>query len=1190
MPGDITIRRMNFMGFLVIIFVLTTSLGGFWIYEEYRRFSMELVQMEKEYVNSRQAALRGEVEKIIDYIDVQRKRTERQARNELRRRTMEAWALARDAYETQRGTLSIEEIERTVARKLKGIHFDDGRGYYFATTADGREMIAALPEMAGRKTIRDSADSEEAMMIRGMVGAVKHDEEGFYRYSVQKPGASGEEAKLSYVKLLEPPGWFLGTGKYLDDLKINDQKEILDLLYNQKHDREKSLFVLRCDGTVLYHTQTHYIGRDMSMQTDANWLDVYRKLMDAAPGSKGTPLAYTVAASETSRPISKIAHAARYDDWQWIIGIDMSSDDIEAVLKQKEVSLQEYVKASVLEILVVLFCAVGIVVLLSSYFSRKLGKEFQIFTTFLRDAATSRKRIDKSCLRIRELQDLAVSTNKMIEDREHAEEAMAAERQRFFSVLESLPAGVYLQARDYSVRYANRRFVDYFGEPSGRCCYEILHGRKAPCEPCSSVQIFQTGKPQEWEWINPHDNRSHHLFKFPFTDTDGSPLVLAVGLDITERKQTEEALRKSEERYRLIFENVPLGIIHFDGMSRITDCNDQFIDMMGARKEKLVGFNMLEQLRDERMRRAVLAALEGEIGHYEGDYLSVTGGKLTPLRALYRGIISPEGKFLGAVGIMEDITARKRSERDLELAKEAAEAANKAKSKFLASMSHEIRTPMNGIIGMLELVLRTELAPQQKEFLGTARDSAESLLRLLNDIIDFSKVEAGRLELDRAAFSLNEILGDAVKYLAVPAQTKGLELLSHIRPEVPDRLIGDSGRFNQILTNLVGNSIKFTERGEIVLEVAKESETGDEVRLHFSVRDTGIGIPSEKQKLVFHAFTQADSSMTRQFGGSGLGLTICSRLVELMGGEIWVESQMGTGSIFHFTARFGKSALVEPSTFPADLEALKDMPVLVVDDNATSLQFLFEILTGWHMRAEIAKGGKEAVRELKRAADAGTPYPLVLLDLWMPDMDGFAVAEQIENDPRLAGITIAMLSSIDSADCLMRCKELRIHTYLRKPIRNSKLLETIRHALGIAMAKPEEALALPPTTLQGPQRKLRILLAEDNPVNRRVVIEMLKDRGHELVAVDNGKAALDLFQREPFDVILMDVQMPEMDGFEATAAIRELERTTGRHIPIIAMTAYALKGDEQRCLDAGMDKYISKPVHPRRLIEVVEEL
>jgi PAS domain S-box-containing protein len=672
-------------------------------------------------------------------------------------------------------------------------------------------------------------------------------------------------------------------------------------------------------------------------------------------------------------------------------------------------------------------------------------------------------------------------------------------------------------------------------------------------------------------------------------------VIYAAARDITERVQAEETLARERNLLTTLIDNVPDHIFVKDTHSRFVTLNAATLRTLGATTpEQVLGRTDFDFLPRERAE------------HYYADEQEVvrTGKPLTDREELLidaagkkRWLLTTkvplweDGEVAGLVGISHDISQRKQAELEQHRAREAAEAANRAKSEFLANMSHEIRTPMNGILGMTELALQTDLTSEQREYLQMVKSSADALVAVINDILDFSRIEARKLHLDAIVFALRDGLADTLRSLAVRAQEKGIELACHVAPEVPDALVGDPLRLRQIIVNLVGNAVKFTEDGEVVLRVEplarSASKETDKVGLHFSVRDTGIGIPADKQQVIFEAFAQADGSTTRKYGGTGLGLAISTQLVAMMGGRIWVESNPGKGSTFHFTANFGLAQGVAQRPARAPLSSLNGLPVLVVDDNLTNRRILEEMLGAWGMRPRLAAGGREALAALAEAAVAGEPYTLVLLDGHMPGMDGFDLAERLQQTPSLGPARVLMLTSAGQPMDVQRCRQLGIGAYLMKPVKQSELLDTILSALGATLERTETAAKISETPEGG--RHLHVLLAEDNAVNQRLAVRLLEKQGHSVVVASTGREALKALKREPFDVVLMDVQMPEMDGFEATAAIREHE-AIGRHQPIIGLTAHAMKGDRERCLAAGMDDYVCKPIHPQELYDAIARL
>ncbi len=693
------------------------------------------------------------------------------------------------------------------------------------------------------------------------------------------------------------------------------------------------------------------------------------------------------------------------------------------------------------------------------------------------------------------------------------------------------------------------------------------------------------------------------------------------GLDITDRKRVEEALHREQQFLEAVLDGIEVGIVACDAKGVLTLFNRATREFHGLPQEPLPSEQWAEHydlyLADGKTRMRteevpLFRALHGERLHDVEMVIAPRHGPARTILASAQPLHDFGGQTTGAVAVMHDITERKRAEekvhqahdeleirvreRTVELAqanvqlshaKDVAEVASLAKSTFLANMSHEIRTPLNAVIGMTELVLKSQLSAQQREFLQTVRDSGEALLSVVNDILDFSKIEASKLTLDCSPFDLRESLGDTMKSFAIRAHQQGLELACFIHPEVPRIVVGDYNRLRQIIVNLVGNAIKFTDAGEVSLEVTLESCSEKDVGLHFVVADTGIGIPREKQSAIFDMFEQADASTTRRHGGTGLGLAIASRLAGLMGGNIRVESEVGQGSRFHFTICLDLADSEPSGSLSTEPAILHGMRVLVVDDNATNRRILDEILRSWRMVPNAAPCAAEAITLLLEAQDNGEPYRLVLTDAHMPRVDGFMLAAQIKRDPTMGSTVVMMLTSGDRPEDMQRCEELGISAYLLKPIKQSELLEAIELALGISVPKEELlATAAEPKQVQS----LQILLVEDSLVNQKLAVALLEGQGHKITVVNNGREAIAALQAEKFDMVLMDVQMPEMDGLEATEKIRAMEQHTGTHIPIVAMTAHSLMGDRERCLAAGMDGYIAKPIHVAELFNVIDGL
>lgn len=762
----------------------------------------------------------------------------------------------------------------------------------------------------------------------------------------------------------------------------------------------------------------------------------------------------------------------------------------------------------------------------------------------------------------------------------------------FRTLTRSLPVCLLLKDREGRIVFANSAFLELAGKPEseilGKTDFDLFPDSLAQLYRRDDQTVMETGK--VLHGVEAHETeQGEHLWieriKAPWNDPeDGLIGIQILFWDVTERKKMEDALEQERFLMRTLLSNTPDAIFFKDTAGKYLRVSRSLAQKLGFENEDdVIGrddfdfFKPEDAKRFQRREQQIIRTGEPVISHVEP--ISFPAGEPAWCSLTQMRLEDTQGKVQGTFGIARDITDLKKHEEELEKAKEEADTANRAKSEFVANMSHEIRTPMNGIIGMADILHDSGLSPEQQEYLELIQQSADSLLHLLNDILDFSKIEAGRLELERVPFDLANCVGKTVQTLARRAADKGLELACRVAEDIPDVLLGDPARLRQVIVNLVGNAIKFTPKGEVVVEVNSTSRTGSDLELQFSIRDTGVGIAEDKKEIIFEAFRQEDASTTRRFGGTGLGLAISGQLVEMMGGRIWVENNIGPGSTFYFTARLGIAEL-QPDRNRFVRESIRGLKTLIVDDNATNRQILQELLDRWHMQPTSVSSGVEALNELQQAARHGNPYRLVLLDGMMPGMDGFVLAEVIQGNPLLESPRMILVFSASRPGDLDRCRQLGISRAMVKPVIQSELFDAILMAMDDPIAA-ESSQSTASEVQPGPARK--ILLVEDGLINQKVAKGLLERAGHGVTVANNGMEALEILDHDEFELILMDVQMPVLDGLETTREIRRREKLTGKHVKIIAMTAAAMRGDREECLQAGMDDYVSKPIDSAEL-------
>jgi PAS domain S-box-containing protein len=780
-----------------------------------------------------------------------------------------------------------------------------------------------------------------------------------------------------------------------------------------------------------------------------------------------------------------------------------------------------------------------------------------------------------------------------VTERKQAEKALKNAKQEKEVILDSLVEHVIHHDKEMKILWPNRAACESAGltreELIGRHCYEIWPQRSDPCPDCPVLKAVETDQPQEVQKSTP-DGKMWFIRGYPVRDILGNAVGgVEVTLDVTERQRAQEELRESEEKYSKLFRYSNDAIFLHDLEGNILDVNQKVLDLFGYTKKEILSLKISDlhppQMQDK-CRWAFDKISEDEFVAFEIGFQKRNGKVFTA--EVSSSLFGIGGKKV-IQGIVRDITERKRAEAIMRKTKEKAEEANRLKSQFLANMSHEIRTPMNAVIGMTDITLDTNLTDEQRDYLNTVKLSARALLELLNDILDLSKIEADKIEIENIDFDLRVTVEGVVDTLAPKASAKGLELACMIHHQVPSLLRGDPGRIRQILVNLLGNAIKFTEKGEVIVGVDLQEETKNQATLLFSVTDTGMGIPKENLKYIFESFTQADGSTTRKYGGTGLGLSICKRLIELMKGQIGVDSEPGKGSRFWFSVTLEKQEeLREELPTPPDIRGMR---VLVVDDNKTNRTILVKMLESFGCSAEAVERGSQAIDILKRAARKEKLFDLVLLDMLMPGMNGEQVLRTIKKDAEIKNTTVIILTSLGERGDAARLEHLGCAGYLLKPIKQSQLFDTIITILSRQSRATEpksSSIVTRHTIAEEKRRRIRLLLAEDNPMNQKLAIALLKRAGYLVDAVENGRMVIEALERKTYDLILMDVQMPEMDGTETTKEIRAGEGKQ-KHIPVIAMTAHAMKGDRERCLQAGMDDYISKPIEPQELLHAIRK-